>query len=59
MHDNNNATIFAILRQSFAVMWPIQWLKATFEKFIIIIIIINFFFGGETVNLVVKNTAYK
>ena len=58
MHDKKNATIFAILRQSFAVMWPLEWFKTNFEIFIIIVIT-DIFFGGETVDLVDKNTAYK
>ena len=57
MHNKKHATIFAILRQTLAVMWSIKWLKATFEIFIILDI--NIFFGREIVTLVVKRTAYK
>ena len=59
MHDKKNATIFSILRQSFAVMWPIKWFKATFEIFVIIINTNFFFLEGKLFNLVVKNTAYE
>ena len=35
VHDNENATIFALLRLSFAVIWPLKWFKATFETFVL------------------------
>ena len=42
------------LRQSFAVIWPVKRFKATFEPFII-----SIFWGGEDINLLTKNTAYR
>ena len=46
MHDKENASIFALLRQSFAVIWPLKWFKAAFDTLV-------FFFGGG-INLLIK-----
>ena len=35
VHNKKNATIFALLRQSFAVIWPLKWFEATFETFVL------------------------
>ena len=35
MHDKENATIFALLRQFFAVIWPLKWYKATFDALVL------------------------
>ena len=47
VHDKKKATIFALLRQSFAVIWPLKWFKATFETFVL-------FFFRQSINLLNK-----
>ena len=31
MYGKENASIFALLKQSFEVIWPLKWFKATFD----------------------------
>ena len=46
MHDKKNETIFAILRHSFAVVWPVKGSKPLL-KYLLLSLLLIFFWRGN------------